>query len=266
MLKEEGRKGAQGPRVRLMLVAEFNRTLRRIVPVPVKRRVRAVQQRFMLFKVRLRAVRRRSTLTESLEALRALDHRSPVPRVVLSQLFYGWANEEYTAGPEFLAAIVDAARQTPGPILECGCGLTTLVLGVEADKRGLEVYSLEHDSHWAKWTTRALKRQGVGCVTVVVAPLRSYGAFKWYDAPHNELPSDFSLVVCDGPPHTTKGGRYGLLPVLSAHLRGGGEVFLDDVARDEERGILAQWMSEFGLHSTIEGDEKPFARLRLPRK
>jgi predicted O-methyltransferase YrrM len=200
----------------------------------------------------------------SIRALRALEHRAPVPRAVLSQLFYGWANEDFAAEPEFLAAIVDAARRTRGPILECGCGLSTLVLGVEADKRGLKVYSLEHDSHWARLTRRALKRQGIGCVTVIVAQLRNYGAFMWYDPPRSELPSDFSLVVCDGPPHTTQGGRYGLLPVLYAHLEAGGEILLDDVARDEDRRILDRWISEFGVHSTIEGVEKPFARLRLP--
>jgi hypothetical protein len=40
---------------------------------------------------------------------------------------------------------------------------------------------------------------------------------------------------------------------------------LDDVGRDEDRRILDRWETEFGLHSTIHGVEKPFARLRLPR-
>lgn len=194
-----------------------------------------------------------------------LDDRAPVPDAVLSQLCYGWANEDYAAEPEFLAAVTDAARRARGPILECGCGLSTLVLGVEAEKRGLEVCSLEHDSSWAKRTKRALEHHGIGSVTIIVTRLRSYGAFMWYDPPRSELPSDFSLVVCDGPPpHTTQGGRYGLLPVLHEHLMAGVEILLDDVGRDEDRRILDRWESEFDLHARIEGVEKPFARLRLP--
>jgi predicted O-methyltransferase YrrM len=205
-------------------------------------------------------------MVEAVTVLRELDDRVSVPSVVLYRLFYGWGNEDYAAEPEFLAAVVEAARRARGPILECGCGLSTLVLGVEADKRGLEVYSLEHDSTWAKRTKRALERHGIGSVRIIVARLRSYGAFVWYEPPRNELPSAFSLVVCDGPPHTTQGGRYGLLPVLHAHLEPGAEILLDDVGRDEDRRILDRWESDFGVDSRIEQVDKPFACLRLPTR
>lgn len=246
-------------------LADLGTAVRRKVPAPVKHGYRALEWRVVLFRLWLRARHRRARMVESIEVLRGLDDRGLVPSVLLSQLFYGWGNEDYAAEPEFLAAVVDAARRARGPILECGCGLSTLLLGIEADRRRLEVYSLEHDSTWAKRTRRALKRHGIGSVTIIVTRLRSYGDFAWYEPPRNGLPSAFSLVVCDGPPHTTQGGRYGLLPVLRSHLEAGGEILLDDVGRDEDRRILDRWESEFGLHSTIHGVEKPYARLRLPR-
>ena len=247
-----------------MQLADIHTAVRRSVPAPVKEGYRALEWRVVLFRLWLRARRRRATMVEAIEALRGLEDRVPVPSVVLSRFFYGWANEDYAAEPEFLAAVVDAARRARGPILECGCGLSTLVLGIEAEKRGLEVYSLEHDSSWAKRTKRAVERHGIRSVTIIVARLRSYGAFIWYDPPRSELPSAFSLVVCDGPPHTTRGGRYGLLPVLHAHLEADCEILLDDVGRDEDRRTLDRWESEFGLRSTIQGVAKPFARLHLP--
>jgi hypothetical protein len=246
-----------------MQLADIHTAVRRSVPAPVKGGYRALEWRVVLFRLWLRARRRRATMVEAVEALRGLEDRAPVPRVVLSRFFYGWANEDYAAEPEFLAAVVDAARRACGPILECGCGLSTLVLGIEAEKRGLEVYSLEHDSSWAKRTKRAVEHHGIRSVTIIVARLRSYGAFIWYDPPRSELPSAFSLVVCDGPPHTTRGGRYGLLPVLYGHLETDCEILLDDVGRDEDRRTLDRWESEFGLRSTIQGVAKPFARLHL---
>ena len=78
------------------------------------------------------------------------------------------------------------------------------------------------------------------------------------------MPKDFSLVICDGPPARTPGGRYGLLPVMKSHLRPGCVILLDDVSRLEEREIIARWAEESGAKYSFEGAEKPFGILTLP--
>ena len=88
----------------------------------------------------------------------------------------------------------------------------------------------------------------------------SYGDFDWYEVTPN-LPEEFSLVVCDGPPGMTRGGRYGLLPVMRERLHGA-EVLLDDASRAEEQKILSVWKTEFG--TTYELESERYARLRLP--
>ena len=246
------------------MLFKLTRAARRRVPKRIKRGFRASQTQLILVGLRFRALRRGRVLRRSLEALRTLDSSAPVPRVLLEQLSYGWGNEKYAAGPEYLAAAIEAARRTPGRILECGCGLSTLVLGIEASRSGTEVVTLEHDSYWAKRMRRTLERHRIECVTVLHAPLRSYGSFIWYDVRRGELSSGFSLVICDGPP-AELGGRYGLLPVAHRRLQADAEVLLDDVARDGERAVLTRWKNEFGVTSTIEPVEKPFARLCVPR-
>jgi hypothetical protein len=208
--------------------------LRRVTPKLVKQVVWATRDAGVRWGIRLRALRRRRRLQRGLE------------RRDLETLVWAWGNE-YSATPEFLAVVTEAVRRTEGPVLECGSGLTTLVLGMEADGKGLEVYSLEHDPHWAKETRRALKRHGVHA-RVLDAPLRSYGAFEWYHVP--ELPDTFSLVVCDGPPAGLC-GRYGLVPVLGDRIRG--EVLVDDADRPDEQEVLSRWESEFGLEAEISG-------------
>jgi hypothetical protein len=149
---------------------------------------------------------------------------------------YGWGNEDWSALSEFLEAVASYCRSTVGPVLECGSGLTTLVLA----SLGAEVYALEHDPVWREHLKAKLTEFGLSA-HLIASPLRSYGAFEWYDVDITTMPA-FSLVVCDGPPgETTRGGRYGLLPVMRERLADGCTILLDDANRPGERDVLGAW-------------------------
>ena len=91
-------------------------------------------------------------------------------------------------------------------------------------------------------------------------PLVGYGEFVWYDPPLAQMPDEFSLVICDGPPGTTKGGRYGLLPVLGDRLRAGATILLDDAGRPAEAELIRRWENEAHFKTEIRGDrERGFA-------
>jgi hypothetical protein len=178
----------------------------------------------------------------------------------LECLVHGWDNAHYSAAADFLAASVRHAR-TDGAILECGSGLTTVLLGIVAQRRGLRVWSLEHRADWADRVRAELARLGISSVELVLADLRSYGDFTWYQPPLAVMPSDFALVVCDGPPGGTSGGRYGLLPVMRSRLRPGCVILLDDANRPGERAIAERWASELGVDVACSRGEKNFATL-----
>ncbi len=186
------------------------------------------------------------------------------PQHILSDLVYGWANS-WSVKPEYIAAFLRGAREADGPILECGSGLSTVLLGLVAQRTGNQVWSLEHDHEWAKRTRDALRRFRITSVELCVTELRDYGSFTWYDSPAARMPTDFALVVCDGPPGRTPGGRYGLLPILGPHLKPGCTILLDDAARPMEREALARWAHELGVDFTICGADKPFATLVVPQ-
>jgi hypothetical protein len=80
-----------------------------------------------------------------------------------------------------------------------------------------------------------------------VKPLRTYDGFEWYDPQGLEgTERTITLVICDGPPATSRGGRYGLMPVLSTQLADGGRIFLDDYGRLSEESVVSRWEAEFG--------------------
>jgi hypothetical protein len=86
-----------------------------------------------------------------------LERDEAVPASVLSGLIYGW-NNHYSVKPEDAEVLLNLARSTDGPILECGSGLSTILLGLVAARNGNKVWSLEQKPWWAERVRSTLKR------------------------------------------------------------------------------------------------------------
>jgi hypothetical protein len=172
-------------------------------------------------------------------------------RQLIAELISGWSNEGFVANPEYLYEVAKRSLETHGPILECGSGVTTVLLGLLCAPRDVEVWTLENSAEWQTRLTDVLKTNGISGVKVCSAPLVEHGDFVWYDSPFQQMPPEFSLVVCDGPPGTTKGGRYGLMPLMDQRLPAGSIVLLDDAGRPAEMELMRRWENEFGFESEV---------------
>jgi hypothetical protein len=194
--------------------------------------------------------------------MRAVDDGQETDPQLLAELVRGWGNS-WSAQIEFLVASLRETRATDGPVLECGSGLSTLLIGAVAQARGARVWSLEHEPKWADRVQKYLRKYHIDSVTLCMAPIRSYGDFDWYALTSLQtIPGNISLVVCDGPPGGTRGGRYGLVPVMIDKLRPDCTILLDDGARAEERAIAARWGRMLETTPEAAGKDKPFIRLR----
>lgn len=182
---------------------------------------------------------------------------------ILADLVYGWGNEVWSALQEYLAASIRHALTARGPILECGSGLTTLLVGAAAQRAGVSLWSMEHLPEWGEKVRRHLTRYHLDSVHLCVAPLRDYAGYSWYAPPLTAMPDNFSLVVCDGPPGSTWGGRYGLLPIMGKKLAPDCIILLDDAARPDEQAIAQRWQAESGGSYETLGWQKPYIRMFL---
>lgn len=158
----------------------------------------------------------------------------------LEDLRRAWTNPGYEADLDYLELVCQHAISAGGPVLECGSGLTTLLLAVTAGRRGVPVWSLEHDDGWYRATRRVLLYFRLRGIHLCHAPLVRYDGYEWYEAPLPLMPARFGLVVCDGPPGSTLGGRGGLMPVMGRRLQGA-TILVDDAERPSEQAMLANW-------------------------
>jgi hypothetical protein len=181
----------------------------------------------------------------------------------MSHLVYGWGNELWSGWCEYLAACVEHSLTTRGPILECGSGLSTVLVGIVAQRRRLAHWALEHMPEFAAKVKTQLAKYRIDS-TLHCAPLKDHGQFVWYDAPADRMPTSFGLVICDGPPGAVKGGRFGLLPVMRSRLAHDCVILLDDGARQQERQVAEDWVKLTGARYETVGQVKPFIRMTLP--
>jgi hypothetical protein len=132
--------------------------------------------------------------------------RDSSPAALANQLTRGWGNPGYAASPQLVETVIREVRRREGPVLECGSGVTTVVLATARRCFGTEVLSLEHERTWADAVRRRLRWLLLPCDHVVHRPLERRGSHDWYAVDESEVPGTVALVVCDGPPAATLGG------------------------------------------------------------
>jgi len=184
---------------------------------------------------------------------------------LLQRLAHAWGNEDWSASSAFLRDALARAATGNHAIIECGSGLSTVLLGVVTRRSARPLVALEHDAAWAIRVRRWLRFAHVRHVEVCHAPLATFKDYDWYGTAAGTLPAAVSLVICDGPSGGTFGGRSGLLPQIWSRLTPDAVILLDDAARAGEAAAIAQWSEAYPLNLTLHHDAKPYAVLqRLP--
>lgn len=178
--------------------------------------------------------------------------------VTMRLLSWGWGNARWRGSCEFLRAVALVTLKSDGMIVEAGSGLTTIVIAAYAGPQR-RVVALEHDSQWRRRVLHVANRFH-NC-DVRLAPLVNYGDYDWYSTDALSGIGRVGMLVVDGPPGETRGGRYGALPQLVTKSSSPAIVLLDDVDRPVEARILIRWQKEFGLklESPGIGDSRTFA-------
>jgi predicted O-methyltransferase YrrM len=183
------------------------------------------------------------------------------------------STRDWAASPDALRILAEhALREKPRAIVECGSGISTVVLARCAQLSGSgHVYSLDHEAEFAEKTRIELERHGLrDWATVIHAPLEPQlvrgTPYHWYGL-EESIPSEIDMLFIDGPPTVTlQTARYPAGPCLLHRLSADGVAFLDDAARPGEKRVIQMWQEEFDdLNVVILDCEKGLARLSRDR-
>jgi hypothetical protein len=172
-----------------------------------------------------------------------------------------WGNLGYAAGLSYLRHVGRHTATSAGAVLECGSGATTLLIGALTKQTGRQFVVLEHDKVWYDYLCRNLEYLDYSHVTLLHTPLIDYRSYHWYQIPQDLVVDQISLVICDGPPGSNPGGRYGLLPTMMEHLADDCVILMDDAHRRAEQRIIDAWtecrclkanrIGRFGTHAEV---------------
>ena len=139
----------------------------------------------------------------------------------------------------------------PALVVECGAGVSSLVLGYALESIGSgRLIAFEHDAGQAQRTAALVRRhrleRQVEIVHAGLQEVRLAGeAWQWYGPEVEEtlVGQRAGLVFIDGPPGSLQPlARYPALRRLSPFLAADAIIVLDDVARPDEWAITERWL------------------------
>jgi len=147
----------------------------------------------------------------------------------------------WSADGDSLIAALAVIAEEPGPVLEVGSGLSTILMAaanrsIVGSKSDCYVYALEHDPVYVELTKRMAKQAGVKNIGLCYAPIDP--RTNWYSVAEMEgLPEKYRLGFCDGPPRAYKSR----MTFFDGGYADACEVIIADDATDKEyqRGLLA---------------------------
>lgn len=180
---------------------------------------------------------------------------------ILQRLVYLWGNEGWSGLSEYLMACLQHTDKSGGYVLECGSGLSTILMGIIGKPKGVKIISLENSAKWRKRTGWYLHHFNLNNVSILYSPIADKGNYQWYNIEGHSLPEKISLVILDGPPGDIKGGRTGFFPECKNLVVRDTVILVDDVERKEEMGMVTDFAKSMDFRYTLTKGEKPFATM-----
>lgn len=191
-----------------------------------------------------------------------LNMRLPIPA------FLPWSLE-----PDIAAYwVAEVRRQKPDVILELGSGSSSVLIAyaLEANKKG-KLIAVESSVEYYERTRALLQMHDLmDYVTVIHAPIVALTGdlegYNWYNprAIEHAVGGDMiDMLIVDGPPGgLNRWARYPALPMVAEKITNTTTILLDDLDREDEKGIASEWSKKFGINYTMLPLSRPVARFQ----
>jgi hypothetical protein len=189
----------------------------------------------------------------------------PIADSVVAEICEMWGDSSLTAADGYLKALLVESQKAHGYILQCGADLTTLLLAIQVERRGVRLWTIESNPHVANTVRSWLNQYELGSAHIITAPadLTDEGAGYAIDAAR--LPGPLSLVLCEAS-NAHPGSARRLLPCVSEKLHDSAVTLVRNVRRRSDFDYLADWSRDNHASFVVKGKADPFAKIAMRNK
>jgi hypothetical protein len=213
---------------------------------------------------RARAYRRQCRLDSQLRAVFETLPNGP-SEDQLSQLWHLWGDDLSPSRLPFIRACIAETLRCPGPILQCGGSLASIVIGIlchQADVQKRHLWVLEHDPHWAGVVRSWLERYEISRAHVISAPAEQFDGFVWYVVDPSRLPRDFALVLSDASSALPASAK-GVTERVADNLAHRCVILARNARRPRDIKNLAKWAKAQRAPFVIHDAAEPYVKIAL---
>src|SRR4051812_17670721 len=105
----------------------------------------------------------------------------PIPDAIVTEICACWGDATLAAADGALRAMLIEAQKSHGYILQCGSDLTTLLLAIQIERRGVRLWSFESNPHAANVLRSWLSQYDLGHANVIATATDLTGAGVGYN-------------------------------------------------------------------------------------
>ena len=199
-------------------------------------------------------------------AIRAAREASagPIPDRIVADICEGWGDASLTSADGYLRAVLIEAQKAHGCILQCGADLTTLLLAIAVERRGVRLWALESSAHAAN-ALRSWLLQYELSANIIAAPADLNASGVGYAIDPTRLPGPLSLVLCEAS-NAHPGSARRLLPCIESKLHANAVVLVRNVRRRSDFDFVSEWCRNNDASFVVKGKTDPFGKIVIRDK
>jgi predicted O-methyltransferase YrrM len=213
---------------------------------------------------RAAAYARQFRLDRAIRAAREMS-AGPLPDQIVGEICETWGDTSLTAADGYLRALLVEAQKAHGYILQCGADLTTLLLAIQVERRGVRLWTIESSPHAANALRSWLTQYELSHAHIITAPADVTDAGVGYTIDATRFPGPLSLVLCEAS-NAHPGSARRLLPRIEDKLHASAVALVRNVRRRSDFEYLSEWCRDNEASFVVKGKTDPFAKIALRNK
>ncbi len=193
----------------------------------------------------------------------------PAPGLIderlIEEICDAWGSPESYAVDGHLRALLAEVPKAHGHVLQCGAGLTTVLLAVALAHRGVHLWALESNAQSAAAVRSWLAQYELNQAHVVTARAEIGRAGVGYAVDVGRIKGPLSLVICEAS-QAHPGNAGWILPRIADRLDPKAVVMVCDVRKREEVDAVAAWCRASDASFVVRGKTDRYVKVVLRDK